>query len=184
MSLKELTMENHRNAERAWFASRMFSGQITNPEYAIYLKQQFESYKALEDRFDNVDSNSGVSFPDDRIKRADNIYKDLVEMDLNGNDLPVLDTTSAYKKYILSCPDDLLYAHVYVRYLGDLKGGQMIAKRVPGKGLYYQFEEPDYLKNLLESNCAKMNYLLMNARNASLLPKKALRTLSLISNNI
>ena len=61
MSLKELTMENHRNAERAWFASRMFSGQITNPEYAIYLKQQFESYKALEDRFDNVDSNSGVS---------------------------------------------------------------------------------------------------------------------------
>lgn len=147
MSLKELTMKNHRNAERAWFASRMFSGQITNPEYAIYLKQQFESYKALEDRFDNVDSNSEISFPDERIKRADNIYKDLVEMDPDGNDLPVLDTTSAYKNYIQNCPDDLLYAHVYVRYLGDLKGGQMIAKRVPGKGLYYQFEEPDYLEN-------------------------------------
>ena len=40
MSLKKLTRENHSNAERSWFAGRMFSGQITNPEYAIYLKQQ------------------------------------------------------------------------------------------------------------------------------------------------
>ena len=48
MSLKELTKQNHSNAERSWFAGRMFSGQITNPEYAIYLKQQYESYKALE----------------------------------------------------------------------------------------------------------------------------------------
>ena len=40
MSLKELTKQNHSNAEISWFAGRMFSGQITNPEYAIYLKQQ------------------------------------------------------------------------------------------------------------------------------------------------
>ena len=52
MSLKELTKRNHSNAERSWFAGRMFSGQITNPEYAIYLKQQYESYKALEDIHD------------------------------------------------------------------------------------------------------------------------------------
>ena len=32
----------------------MFSGQITNQEYAIYLKQQYESYKALETRFENL----------------------------------------------------------------------------------------------------------------------------------
>ena len=58
MSLKELTKQNHSNAERSWFAGRMFSGQITNQEYAIYLKQQYESYSALENRFDNLDSSS------------------------------------------------------------------------------------------------------------------------------
>ena len=37
MSLKELTKQNHSNAERSWFAGRMFSGQITNPEYITTL---------------------------------------------------------------------------------------------------------------------------------------------------
>ena len=145
MSLKELTKQNHSNAERSWFAGRMFSGQITNPEYAIYLRQQYESYKALEDRFNNVNPNSDVEFPDERIKRSKNIHKDLIEMDPDGDNLPVLSSTSSYCKYIKDCPDELLYAHVYVRYLGDLKGGQMIATRVPGKGSYYKFEAPDIL---------------------------------------
>jgi heme oxygenase len=30
--------------------------------------------------------------------------------------------------------------------MGDLAGGQMIAKRVPGSGKYYQFSDPDALK--------------------------------------
>ena len=31
----------------------------------------------LEKRFDNLGESSNISFPDQRIKRADNIYKDL-----------------------------------------------------------------------------------------------------------
>ena len=149
MSLKELTKENHSNAERSWFAGRMFSGQITNQEYAIYLKQQYESYKALESRFDSLDPSSDISFPDERIKREDNIFKDLLEMDSNGNGLPILKSTENYCSYIKSCPENLLYAHVYVRYLGDLKGGQMIATRVPGQGLYYKFEDPETLEHAI-----------------------------------
>ena len=60
MSLKELTKKNHSNAERSWFAGRMFSGQITPPEYAIYLKQQYESYSALETKFDDSDIKSAL----------------------------------------------------------------------------------------------------------------------------
>ena len=151
MSLKELTKENHKNAERSWFAGRMFSGRITNEEYAIYLKQQFESYSALEKRFSNLSVDSKIKFPDERIKRAQNIFDDLIEMDSTGDSLPILPSTSSYKIYIESCPENLLYAHVYVRYLGDLKGGQMIASRVPGSGKYYQFEDPDVLESSIRS---------------------------------
>jgi len=147
MSLKELTKQNHSNAERSWFAGRMFSGQLTNQEYAIYLKQQYESYSALENRFDNLDPSSSIKFPDERIKRSSNIFKDLMEMDSNGDSLSILKSTKNYCSYIEICPENLLYAHVYVRYLGDLKGGQMIAKRVPGEGLYYKFEDPDILEH-------------------------------------
>ena len=45
-------------------------------------------------------------------------------------------------------------AHIYVRYLGDLRGGQMIAKKVPGTGKYYKFEEP---KVLAESIYTKLD---------------------------
>ncbi len=38
---------------------------------------------------------------------------------------------------------------MYVRYLGDLKGGQMIAKRIPGSGKYYQFDESDKLESFI-----------------------------------
>ena len=49
----------------------------------------------------------------------------------------------------------MLYAHVYVRYLGDLKGGQMIAKRIPGSGNYYQFKNADTLEGFIRSQLRK-----------------------------
>jgi heme oxygenase len=43
-------------------------------------------------------------------------------------------------------------AHVYVRHMGDLSGGQMIAKRVPGKGRMYQFDKGhDELKEMVRA---------------------------------
>mgnify|MGYP001497169970 FL=1 len=54
MSLKNLTRKNHTNAERSWFAGLMMSGNISNEQYALYLKQQYECYNALENRFNSV----------------------------------------------------------------------------------------------------------------------------------
>ena len=45
-------------------------------------------------------------------------------------------------------------AHVYVRYLGDLRGGQMIAKKIPGQGKYYDFKNP---KSLADNIYSKLN---------------------------
>jgi heme oxygenase len=47
---------------------------------------------------------------------------------------------------------DKLMAHLYVLHMGDLSGGQMIAKRVPGEGRMYQFEgDTDALKTAIRA---------------------------------
>jgi heme oxygenase len=144
MSLKKMTRSKHSNAERSWFASLMISGKITKQQYAVYLKQQFNCYNALENRFDN--SQSIENLPN-KLKRSANIYSDLKELNVVIEDIPIFESTKKYVKYIThTCPDELLYAHVYVRYLGDLKGGQMIAKKIPGSGQYYKFEGSEKLE--------------------------------------
>ena len=35
---------------------------------------------------------------------------------------------------------------MYVRHFGDMYGGAMIAKRIPGSGMMYKFENVDTLK--------------------------------------
>jgi len=60
----------------------------------------------------------------------------------------------AHMKTIMNDADKLM-AHVYVRHMGDLSGGQMIKKRIPGKGTFYDFEGD--IKETKESIRAKTN---------------------------
>jgi heme oxygenase len=57
--------------------------------------------------------------------------------------------------HIMTIKDDpdKLMAHLYVRHLGDLSGGQMIAKKVPGSAKMYQFENKDQLKETIRARC-------------------------------
>jgi len=68
---------------------------------------------------------------------------------------PALSITAVnYGKYILSIKDDVdkIMAHVYVRHMGDLSGGQMLAKCVPGSGRMYEFDcDIDELKSKVRS---------------------------------
>ena len=145
MSLKELTHEAHRNAETQPFVKILFSGKI-NPElYAAYLKNQHPCYEILE--VCAMPHGLLTGLPD--MRRAPAILADYLELhDPAKEEAKILPATENYIKYILSIKDEpqRLMAHLYVRHMGDLAGGQMIAKRVPGSGKYYQFENPDTLK--------------------------------------
>lgn len=151
MSLKELTHEQHRNAETRPFVKVLFSGHVDPKLYATYLKNQHPMYEILEVCAMPHGLFSGLP----EIRRAPAILADFME--LWGDDTsrprmcPVVDE---YIKYILSIKDDpkKLMAHVYVRHMGDLSGGQMIAKRVPGSGKYYQFgDEPEKIKEAIRA---------------------------------
>lgn len=146
MSLKELTHEAHQNAERQAFVKILFSGKIDPKLYAEYLKNQHIQYEVLEVCAMPHQLLHGL--PD--IRRAPAILEDFIELwGADTEETPrICPVVGEYLKHILSIKDDpkKLMAHLYVRHMGDLAGGQMIAKRVPGSGKYYQFENPESLK--------------------------------------
>jgi heme oxygenase len=148
MSLRELTKDAHTAAERSAFVKILFSGNINPQLYATYLKNQHPQYEILEVCAMPHGLLSGL--PD--IRRAPAINADYMELWEDQEHPPeILPVVDRYIKYILSIKDDpkRLMAHVYVRHMGDLAGGQMIAKRVPGSGKYYQFEDPETLKTAI-----------------------------------
>ena len=53
------------------------------------------------------------------------------------------ESTKEYCKHLDTIMDDAekLYAHIYVRHLGDLSGGQMIKRKTPGPNRYYTFKD-------------------------------------------
>ena len=76
MSLKELTKEQHTNAERQKFVPVLMSGEIEVNVYFHYLVNQHACYSALE--------SCQFNLPDDRLKRASVIGKDTEELKLMG----------------------------------------------------------------------------------------------------
>jgi hypothetical protein len=77
------------------------------------------------------------------LKRTPRILKDIEE--LGGTKVEPFTSTQAYIDHIanLANSDDpsKLMAHIYVRQMGDLYGGKVIQKMVPGEGHAYAFED-------------------------------------------
>lgn len=154
MSLKELTWEHHKNAERQDFVKVLMSGKINPKFYATYLWNQHKKYDLLEAMagaqglFDNLPG----------LRRKQKIENDFLELweDQNGSPMVVQSTRDyiMHMKDIMQDPNALM-AHVYVLHMGDLSGGQMIAKKIPGEGRMYQFESDK--AELKESIRAKIN---------------------------
>jgi len=152
MSLKEATYEQHKRAETRPFVKILFSGNIDPKLYATYLKNQHPMYEILE--VCAMPHGLFAGLPE--IRRAPAINEDFIE--LWGSDNPeqpkICPVVDEYIKYILSIKDDpkKLMAHIYVRHMGDLSGGQMISKKVPGSCKYYQFgDEPEKIKEAIRA---------------------------------
>lgn len=138
MSLKDLTMDHHKDAERQEFVKVLMSGNI-NPElYATYLWNQHKKYDLLE----AMAGANGLldNLPD--IRRKLKIEKDYLELWKHVNPPILVQSTRDYIMHMKEIMHDTnaLMAHVYVFHMGDLSGGQMISKKVPGSGTMYQFD--------------------------------------------
>jgi len=152
MSLRELTKDAHTNAERQEFVKILFSGKINPKLYATFLKNQHPCYEILEVC---AMMHPGLLSDMPDIRRSPKINDDFEELwSADNKDVPeILPVVKKYMDHIMSIKDDpkKLMAHIYVRHMGDLAGGQMIAKKVPGLGKMYQFEDPEALKTAIRA---------------------------------
>lgn len=138
-TLKELTWAHHQSAERKAFAKHLLSGNIDPKLYHKFLCCQYMNYFVLEDH---------VIIPPhlNAIKRAPRIFEDIRELEqLYGfaPDGKFPPSVNKYMSHIISLVEqdknESLLAHMYVRHFGELHGGQMIKKKIPGSGLMYEF---------------------------------------------
>jgi len=159
MSLKEATWEHHKRAEEQPFVGMMFGGKLHPKSYAIFLYNQIQQYDVLEDTASKNDVLTGL----EDINRYPGLVKDFQELwgEYGGEAEipPTLETTNEFTKYILEIDKDpssesrqkRLMAHIYTRHMGDLMGGQMLAKKVPGSSAMYEFTDPDKLKGAIRA---------------------------------
>ena len=99
MSLKELTYEHHRNAERQSFVKVLMSGSIDPKLYATFMYNQHQQYDILEVCAMAHGLLNGLM----DIRRSPNIWKDYEELWEDKDNPPkTLDTSKEYANHILS----------------------------------------------------------------------------------
>ncbi|KAI9533367.1 hypothetical protein NQZ68_024421 [Dissostichus eleginoides] len=129
--IKAATKDSHVRAENTTLMLDYQKGKITLPQYKLLLCSLYEIYRALEEELDRNASHPAVApiyFPQE-LARLQTLERDLEHF--FGSEwrqrVIVPAATVRYQERIRRSPD-LLVAHAYTRYLGDLSGGQVLGK--------------------------------------------------------
>lgn len=137
--LREVTQQRHQAVEDLPFIQYLLHGSITKEHYVIYLAEMLEIYQHLE----TLATQKGLLHDMPELPRVNRMYQDLQELS-PGYHAEVTPATREYLSYLTdlfhSDQSDQLFAHIYVRHLGDMYGGKLIARRVPGTGRWYEFD--------------------------------------------
>ena len=137
--LREITQEKHMAVEHLPFTQYLLGGTITKTDYVIYLAEMTAIYQQLE----SLAQQAGLFVGLDGLSRSQRMLEDLEEL-APGYAADLLPSTQAYLAHLDSLAhskhNKQLFAHVYVRHMGDLYGGKLISRVVPGQGRWYEFE--------------------------------------------
>jgi heme oxygenase len=148
-NLRALTQRMHELAETQSFAQELLNGTVSKKRYATYLFNQHPQYNLLE--------TFGMLHGLIDVRIAPHIHEDYQELwtEFQPNQPPLLPVVKEYMDHLMVIKDDphKLMSHVYVRHMGDLSGGQMIARKVPGSATMYKHDNVKELKELIRSRC-------------------------------
>lgn len=135
--IREGSWTDHEDSEGADFMASIMRGHATLDDYIALVVQHFYMYEALESVVaEVVDDPVFAPFHSDALARMDALEADLTDL-IGSHWREVIEpapATSSYATRIREVGRDgwipAVVAHHYTRYLGDLSGGQIIAKRM------------------------------------------------------
>ena len=139
-ALRHGTHALHREVERSACMQCLLRGRMPQPAYALLLRNLHHLYVGLEAALSRHQAHPLLApLHDPKLWRSNALELDLAF--LHGPDwpsaLPLMAATAAYGQRLQQLADGrpaLLVAHAYVRYLGDLSGGQQL-KRIVARSL-------------------------------------------------
>lgn len=143
-TLRDLTAESHARAEKSAFMRLFMSKALTEEEYMEYLTQLSVIYTALEFAASKV----GILQELSGIERAAKVRADVSELNkkLGKQSSISWETTAYYNQIVRMTEKNEIMAHFYVRYAGDMYGGQMLKPLAYGSGTMYDFDNLPVLR--------------------------------------
>lgn len=146
--VRAASADDHKAAESRGYIVQLMGGELSLEEYTRYLAQFGWVYEALEER-GSRDGDPAVFDPE--LARMAAIEADLAALGAADwrTSHPALPATAEYAAHLRAVSDDDVryLAHHYTRYLGDLSGGQAIARLVarhygatPDQLSFYRFD--------------------------------------------
>ena len=158
--LRVSTKEIHAKAEQSTLMTALIRGDMARATYCELLANLQTIYKALEYELHRHSGHPAISpLMLDGLPRSDAIASDLAQIDIDREE-PMMLTTAAsdYVHRLHQIGEQapaLLVAHSYVRYLGDLYGGQMlapvVAAQIGAPTSFYDFGGPQKVAELMSS---------------------------------
>ncbi|WP_454778149.1 biliverdin-producing heme oxygenase [Georgenia muralis] len=167
--LREGTRAEHRAAESAGFVTALLGGRLGPDAYADLAAQQLGVYRSLEAGGGRLTGAAAVLVAPE-LARAAALEADLAHLwgpAWSGRVEPV----PAVRRYVsrldaVAATDVGYAAHAYVRYLGDLSGGQVVAAMlrrhygVAEAGLrFYRFDGIERIKHYKDAYRARLDAL-------------------------
>lgn len=131
--LREATAVRHEQAHDSGFMTALTSGRLDAHAYGTLAGQLWFVYDALERTGEALRSHQVVGgFVDENLHRREALRADLAYLHGAGweSRLHALESTDAYVRRIEATQAwaPAYLAHHYTRYLGDLSGGQIMAR--------------------------------------------------------
>jgi heme oxygenase (biliverdin-producing, ferredoxin) len=146
--VKAASADDHRAAETRGFITALMGGTLSLDEYTRYLAQLAWVYEALEERGSRPHDPAVFDPALARLAAIDADLAALGASDWRRVHAPLPETAHYAAHLRAIADDDVRYlAHHYTRYLGDLSGGQAIARLVarhygatPDQLAFYRFD--------------------------------------------
>ena len=135
-ALRERTAQLHAKAERSGIIASILAGVVTPLGYGLYLRNLLPAYREMEQALQRHRSLPGLGYmAQSPLHRVARIEADLDRLAGRSwpSALPLLSAGQCYAERIrwVGAEDaELLYAHAYTRYLGDLYGGQTLRRHL------------------------------------------------------